>query len=119
VYLKDRFKETADKDKQEKEKLWYDRAFGALRNMMKIELSFTPPGDQVPAGKFIFLVKIKYTMYPEMVEEFGDDKYPATAMHVMEVDSDETNPEYFLELDRPYGSYELEIFFKEGMDKEG
>mmetsp|Transcript_17139 Transcript_17139/g.23103 ORF Transcript_17139/g.23103 Transcript_17139/m.23103 type:complete len:81 (+) Transcript_17139:180-422(+) len=53
VNLKDRFKE-----QDEKEKLWYERAFGTLRNMMKIELSFTPPGDQVPPGKYLFLAQI-------------------------------------------------------------
>jgi len=70
VYLKDRFKE-----QDEKEKLWYDRAFGSLRNMMKIELSFTPPPEEIPPGKFKFLVKLNYEMFPEMIEEFGTDKY--------------------------------------------
>lgn len=55
VTLKDRFK-----DQDDKEKLWYDRAFGSLRNMMKIELSFTPSIEDVHIGKFVFLVKIEY-----------------------------------------------------------
>ena len=101
MHLKDRFKE-----QDEKEKLWYDRAFGSLRNMMKIELSFTPPSDQVPPGKFLIVAKILYDIFPEMVEEFGTDKFPAQKMYTMETDQiDEYTQEYYLELDVPYGTY--------------
>ena len=65
VTLKDRFKKQT-----EEEKLWYDRAFGALRNLMKIELSFTPPTSQVPAGKYLFFAQIDYTIFPELVDDF-------------------------------------------------
>jgi len=68
VTLKDRFKE---QDKAEK--LWYDRAFGPLRNIMKVELSFTPPPHDVPGGKFKFFAKVNYQMFPEMLEEFKQE----------------------------------------------
>lgn len=59
-------------------------------------------------------------MYPEMVDEFGKDAFPATSMHIMTVDpeSDENRPEYILELEYPYGSYTHSVLFKE-IDKEG
>ena len=59
-------------------------------------------------------------MFPEMVEEFGTEKYPASSMHVMEVDpdSEDNRPEYELSLEYPYGSYTVAVFFKE-VDKEG
>ena len=53
--LKDRFKQQEDREKN-----WYDRAFGHLRNIMKLELSFTPPGDQVTPGKYMFFAKLDY-----------------------------------------------------------
>ena len=82
--------------------------------MMKLELSFTPPADVVQPGKFNFFIELKYNMFPEMIEEFGDESFPPSGMHPMETDKiDETHVEYFLELDLPYGSYEAEIYFEE------
>lgn len=45
--MKDRLRRRQDEKEEDKEKkkLWYERAFGSLRNIMKIELSFTPPSD--------------------------------------------------------------------------
>jgi len=42
VTLKDRFKAQDDD-----EKLWYDRAFGALRNIMKIKVIWRPPDTKI------------------------------------------------------------------------
>ena len=112
VTLKDRFKKQS-----EDEKLWYDQAFGPLRNFMKIELSFTPPPDQVSAGKFLFFAKIDYTIFPEMVDDFQEDLdkglYPASDLYLMETDILENDvTEYALELDRPYGEYTVQIFYR-------
>ena len=63
--LKDRFKTQTDT-----EKIWYDRAFGPLRNIMKVALSFTPTPDIVQPGKFQLFAKLNYSMFPEMKEEF-------------------------------------------------
>lgn len=73
VTLKDRFK-----PQDEESKDWYDRAFGAKRNIMKIELSLTPPPADIEPGKYRFFVKLNYAMFPEMKEqEYKDeeDKY--------------------------------------------
>ena len=114
VYLKDRFKEQEDR-----ERLWYARAFGHLRNIMKIELSFTPPTTDVQPNKLTFLVKLNYEMYPEMVEEFGTDQYPKESWHVMTVDPDnEGDPEYILELDYPYGDYSFQVWYRD-IEKDG
>jgi len=54
-----------------------------------------------------------------MAEEFGNDKFPANDMHIMETDRiDENHAEYFLDIEVPYGSYNVAIFSKE-IDKEG
>ena len=87
VYLKDRFKK-----QEEREELWYRQAFGDLRNMMNVHLQFTPMPDQIPPKKFIFLAQVHYTMYPEMVEEFGTDKYPGNPnvqTHIMTLEEPE------------------------------
>lgn len=110
MLLKDRLKKRQDEKEEEKEKkkLWYDRAFGSLRNIMKIQLSFTPPPEQVIPGKFLFLAKIHYEMFPEMTEEFDQARYPENQSHIMQVDhTDENTPEYFLDLEVPYGNYKL------------
>ena len=113
--LKDRFK-----PQEEREKEWYDRAFGHMRNIMKIELSFTPPSDQVQPGKFLFFAKLEYTMFPEMHEEgFKDEDYPPSSLHPMQQENIyDTHAEYFLELEMPYGKYKIQIFYKE-VDKSG
>ena len=101
VTLKDRFKE-----QDEDEKLWYDRAFGPLRNVMKIKILFRPPTDKVKPGQWLFFAKVNYSMFPEMKGEFNEDDYPTSDLHQLEVDSeDPDSPLYFLELDRPYGTY--------------
>lgn len=63
VTLKDRFK-----PQDEESKDWYDRAFGAKRNIMRIELSLTPPPADIEPGKYRFFIKLNYAMFPEMKE---------------------------------------------------
>ena len=53
VKLKDRFVA-----QEEDEKLWYDRAFGALRNIMKIKILWRPP-DKIPnASQYEYFVRL-------------------------------------------------------------
>ena len=86
---------------------------------MKIELTFTPPPEEIPPGKFKFLIKLNYEIFPEMIEEFGTDKYLQTQMHVMEVDQvDDNRTDYELELELPYGNYSLALY-KTEIDKDG
>ena len=112
VTLKDRFK-----PQEEAAKLWYDRAFGPLRNMMKVELSFTPPPADVTPGTVIFFAKINYAMFPEMKEgEFKDEeeKYMYNDFIPLESETDESGVvDYYLELELPYGTYSPQIFLKE------
>lgn len=60
VRLKDRFKPLEPEELEAEAKLWYDRAFGPQRNMMKISLSFTPPPADVTPGTVEFYAKINY-----------------------------------------------------------
>ena len=108
VTLKDRFK-----PQEEKEKLWYDRAFGPLRNIMRVELSFTPPPADVPPNKFQFFAQVGYNMFPEMREEFNEDDYQMVQYVPMEFEhGDHDLVEYFLETELPYGHVEPKIFFR-------
>ena len=53
-------------------------------------------------------------MFPEMEEEFRVEDYPTCEMYALEVDlADEGIAEYFLELERPYGNYETQLFYRE------
>ena len=63
VFLKDRFKK-----EEEAEATWYARAFGNLRNLMHIDLTFNPPTDLVPINKFAIFAQLHYSMFPEFVE---------------------------------------------------
>lgn len=103
----------------EDEELWYDRAFGPLRNIMRIKFHFNPlPGKIEP--KFKFVVKLTYNMYPEFVEEFGSDQYPAESLIELEEDYDENdNIEFLNQVDVPYGDFKTEILFKQKSAEEG
>ena len=118
VTLKDRFK-----PQDEESKDWYDRAFGSKRNIMKIELSLTPPPSDVEPGKFRFFTKLNYAMFPEMKEqEFRDEEEKYQFNDYMELLADRDYngqiivdglgvAEYRLELDLPYGNYSPQLYW--------
>lgn len=109
VTLKDRFKE-----QDEDEKLWYDRAFGHLRNIMRIKLIFRPPTSQIEPGVFNFFAQITYEMFPEMADEFDPEAFQTSELIQMEEDLDDPDlPEYFIELERPYGAYSVKMLYRE------
>lgn len=129
VTLKDRFK---PQDEEAKE--WYDRAFGAKRNIMKIELSFVPPPADVTPGSVKFSAKLNYAMFPEMQEgEFAGEEAKYNAIpnaelanageealcfrnEFIELESytdDNGVVDYHLEVDVPYGSYSPQIYLQE------
>jgi hypothetical protein len=39
---------------------------------MQVELSFTPPTENFPPGKFMFFAKLNYKIFDELKEEFKD-----------------------------------------------
>ena len=107
--MKDRFK-----PQSENEKTWYDRAFGPLRNIMKVELSFTPTPEIVTPGKFQLFAKLNYTMFPEMREEFKEEDYALNELIPLEVEQLEGDlVEYYLDLELPYGLYDPKLFIRE------
>ena len=65
--------------------------------MMSIHLSFTPSPDQIQPKKFMFFAQVHYTIYPEMIEEFGADMYagqggnPHVSTHMMVLEPPEEN----------------------------
>ena len=79
VTLKDR-----QIDQTEDEELWYDRAFGPLRNIMRVKLQFNPIAGVIGSQtKWIFEVKFEYTIFPELVDEFGTEEYPPECRFVL------------------------------------
>lgn len=109
VTLKDRSRE-----QDEDEQLWYDRAFGTLRNMMRVKLHFNPPKEVIgdKQSKYEFHVRFKYTMFPELADEFNADDYPSIVMPLAEELDENENLEYLAEFDRPYGTYTVELRYK-------
>ena len=81
---------------------------------MKIDITFVPRPDLVPPNRYEFFVQVNYTMFPEMEEEFKVEDYPTSEMYNMEVDiAEEGIAEYFLEIERPYGSYTTALYYRE------
>ena len=100
-------------DADEDEQLWYDRAFGPLRNIMKCKLHFNPPSSKIPdKSKYLFCVEFKYTMFPELADEFNANDYPSLMIPLTEEEDENGNPEYLAEFDRPYGTYTAMIKYK-------
>jgi len=61
-----------------------------------------------------------YTMFPELVDEFGTERYPAESLILLEEDLDENdNIEWTFEEDWPYGEYVAELQFRQANAVEG
>ena len=111
VTLKDRFK-----PQEEESQLWYSRAFGPQRNMMKVKLSFTPPPGTVDYNAVAFYAKVNYTMFSEMQEgEFKDElaKYEYNDFIKLDKSDGGEIVSYGLVLEMPYGLCSPKIYSKE------
>ena len=88
---------------------------------MRVKFHFNPPAGVIGSqSKWIFQVKFEYTMFPELVEEFGTEEYPPECLLVLEEDEDENgNPEWILEKDMPYGAYKVQLLYKKADAAEG
>ena len=64
------------KNQSEEEKEWYEKAFGRKRNMMKFTIVYKSLNEMVKKGKYEFYAKVKYNMFPEMMEEFNPHHFP-------------------------------------------
>lgn len=75
---------------------------------MLYQLYYKPLIENAKKGFFDFYAKIKYTMFPEMYEEFDVTAYPTEFTQMMEAikDDDTGTYEYELDLELPYGSFE-------------
>ena len=69
--MKDRNKKKADHEEID----WYEKAFGKKRNIMSLQITYTPHYEDGKKGNFDFFVKLNYKMYPEMMEEFNVADY--------------------------------------------
>ncbi len=88
---------------------------------MSVELSFTPPTENFPIGKFMFFAKLNYKIFDELKEEFKDQlkdgEFPMSDLHQMKAEeisiAGAPINEYALEISVPYGDYTVSIFQKE------
>lgn len=110
-------------EQDEEEKLWYDRAFGELRNIMRIKFLFNPPAGAISTdnkSKYVFRVRLTYNIFPELADEFSSERYPQESYIELEDDLDENdNQEWSFEDDWPYGDYKCELEFKNPEAAEG
>lgn len=114
VTLKDR-----NREQDEDEKLWYDRAYGPLQNIMQFKFIFRPSEavTKMRPGQYAFVVKFEYEMFPELYEEFDIQKenyHKQTEELPLEEFVDENEfLEYSCELDKPYCNYTTKLLFKD------
>lgn len=108
-------------ERQKDMKLWYNRAFGVLRNIMKLSIKYNPP-FKVPL-QFEYYVRLQYKIFPEMMEEFNDPElynYPQSEILQLEQDPDTFDIVSFkMELDRPWGSFKINLLYKKKDAQEG
>ena len=124
VYLKDPHAPIDSDEARERRKqmkLWYDRAFGVLRNIMKIKFVYRSP---LPKPlQYEYFINISHKMFPEMVEEFSDQElhnYPSNDVLQLELNTEKSNiAEYLGEVDRPWGNFTPKLLFRSKDAKEG
>jgi hypothetical protein len=115
VTLKDRFVEPT-----EEQQLWYDRAFGKLKNKMKIKVIFRPTKIKDPL-QFEYYIQLTYKMFEEMHMEFDPnaEEFKSPSLHQLEQDEElEDIIEFQTELERPFGHYETALLYKKKDAKE-
>jgi hypothetical protein len=114
VLLKDRSAPPVNRELEDDMKLWYNRAFGPLRNIMTMRFRFSP-GSSVKMQARYF-VELSYEPFPEMEEEFpAGTKFAKIEIFEMFEQADEDDPNrktWQLVLDRPYGDYKAICKYK-------
>lgn len=85
---------------------------------MHFSCMFKPDETMWQKNKHLeFYVGYKYHMFPEMEEEFNKNEYLKEGMVLLEEYYDENEQiELIWEIDLPYGTIEVELFFKKPVD---
>lgn len=82
---------------------------------MRFTIVYKSLNEMVKKGRYEFHAKVKYNMYPEMLDEFQSSQFPVEftkKMEEIDTDEDKKNFEYELDIEYPYGTFEATIFFK-------
>ncbi|OMJ83978.1 hypothetical protein SteCoe_14962 [Stentor coeruleus] len=83
---------------------WYRKAYGDLRNIMKLVLQYSPRVDfsSNNRNKASVIVKFIYTMYKELKNEFDEEKFPQNQTIELK-QRDETRKEFIAKIILPFG----------------
>ena len=115
VLLKDRSKKQTDN-----ERLWYERAFGDKKNLMKVRFQFAPQKNLSEAEYF---TQFAFNMFKEMEDEFNRAEWPANQTlrleQEFEYDEEDEDSEkrvykniWSTELILPYGAIDAKLKFR-------
>lgn len=109
VTLKNRGQKNAENVDEE----WYEKAFGPKQNIMTIQINFTPESkDAFKRGKYDIYAEVEYNMYEEMQPEFNKADYKVKELiklraEGLEISPTETNYIYDKKLEYPYGDIKI------------
>lgn len=114
ILLKDKSHDRQTEDELE----WYERAFGAKRNIMSVFAKFAPP-ENPSYNKCDWFAQIKFTMFEELAEEFRGRKHTETFLMPLERDISELDlPEWYSEMEMPYGHVDVKLMFRMNAETE-
>ena len=94
-------------------RIWYEQAFGSLRNVMNLSFKVRPSSKVTTQARY-FVEISNYEMFPEMIDEFSPSDYKKNELlemieYIDEDDNETQLKEWTVEIERPYGSYAWKI----------
>jgi hypothetical protein len=79
---------------------------------MNIRVIFKPQVQEaLKKGKCDLYAILKYKMFPEMEGEFSKTDYPAQSKFLIDGEEKNGTWEYEIDIDYPYGTFELEVMY--------
>ena len=110
-------KNRGQKNAEEQDEDWYEKAFGPKQNIMTIKIDFTPETKEAfKKGRNDIYAVVTYNMYEEMEGEFKKADYKQKENILLQSDKFEISPTdvnyiYSAKLEYPYGDIELELMY--------
>jgi hypothetical protein len=111
VQLKDKGKFQSNFDEED----WYTKAFGAKRNLMKINFKVRFTTEIPKFENYAFQISLKYNMFPELAQEFKSHQFGTTVLCTLEKDgyyNENDQQDNVGEIELPFGTVELTVLFK-------
>ena len=111
MYLKDRLGTPVDITLEDEMAQWYSRAFGEERNIMNIQITFSP-GTAIKMQARYF-VELTFEPFPEMEEEDFPSWLRWQKHQIIEMEeTGEDSKIWTLDLKRPYGTFTANCKYK-------